>query len=307
MKSSHCKRLESMLTSGVEFDCSLKKFTSMNIGGPAAAITVLHSAGELRPLLLFMKEEGIPWRVIGKGTNIIVKDEGFDGVIIILGKGFKKIVCDDTLGGGDKRVKAGGGHSLSKLSSLCADRGLSGLEFSCGIPGTIGGAVIMNAGAWGGDIARVADAVTVVTASGKEVVTREKLDFGYRSWPGFLKYQGKGVVTEVEMILSSDAPTNIQQRCRELMNKRRQQQPISLPNAGSIFKNPPGDSAGRLIDLSGLKGTQIGGATVSRQHGNFIVNTGNATARDLIDLMDLIQEKIKRDHNVELKPEVHFI
>lgn len=307
MKSSQKKGLESIVSSKVEFDCSLKQYTSFSIGGPAAALIELESTLELQPLLAFIDGEKIVWRVIGRGTNIVVRDEGFPGVVIILGKGFKKVSGSDTLGNGKRRVAVGAGHNLSKLSVICAERGLSGLEFSCGIPGTVGGGVIMNAGAWGGDMSRVVSEVTVVTAAGKDVVTGERLNFSYRSWPGFKKYMGRGIVTEVALILDSAEPSEVQNRCKEFLAKRRKQQPVTLPNAGSIFKNPPGDSAGRLIDLSGLKGTKIGGAAISEQHGNFIVNTGGATAGEVMELINLMKEKIKSDHNVELNPEVHFI
>lgn len=301
------ERLVNTISSRVLFDCSLKKYTSFDIGGPAASLVILDKREELQTLLEFLKMEKIRWRVIGRGTNILVRDEGYPGVIIVLGKGFKKIARNDILEGGKTLLTVGAGHGLSALSSICSDSGLSGLEFSCGIPGTVGGAVIMNAGAWGGDMAQVVDTVTVETSDGIYKLTRDELDFSYRSWPGFRLYQGMGIVTETSLRLVEAEPENIKKQCRKLLEKRKESQPSLFPNAGSVFKNPAQESAGRLIEISGLKGAAVGGAMVSEKHGNFIVNTGDATASDVFVLIRIIQEKVKEYHNIDLEPEVHFI
>lgn len=307
MNRAQRQRLAAMIGSEVKFDCSLKSYTSFHIGGPAAALVILDRKKDLRSLLNFVKEENLSWRVIGRGTNTLVRDEGFAGVVILLGKGFKKIRRDDTLGNEKTLLRVGAGYGLSRLSTRCAEEGLSGLEFSCGIPGTVGGAIIMNAGAWGKEISQVIGSVTVETGEGCCNLDPATEDFSYRIWRGFRRFQGIGVVTETTLQLSGAEPHEIKEQCRKLLEKRKQKQPTRYPNAGSIFKNPPRESAGRLIEISGLKGTVVGGAMVSEKHGNFIVNTGRATANDVLELIATIQEKVKKEHNVDLEPEVHII
>lgn len=300
------QRLVSLLSSPVRFDSSLSRYTSFAIGGPAEALVRVDKKSELAPLLQFLEQESIPWQVIGRGTNLLVKDQGVEGVTLLLGKEFEDLVSEERVK--DKvSVRVGGGYSLIGLSRKCAESGLSGLEFCSGIPGTVGGAVIMNAGAWGSEIASIIKRVYLVSASGQQILEREDLEFVYRKWVDFDNYQGKAVVSEVELTLEKDDTSNIKNKCRMLLEKRKAQQPTNYPSGGSFFKNPKGDSAGRLIDAAGLKGFRLGAAQVSELHGNFLVNTGGATAEEMLQLMRIVQLKVKEASGVELEPEVHII
>jgi UDP-N-acetylmuramate dehydrogenase len=297
--------LQTLTENPIQWDCLLSGYTSFRIGGPAAALVVADNCQELQGLLSFFKKNGLRWRVIGKGTNLLVSDAGFDGVIVVLGSGFKNISFQED--GTCVSMHAGGGCTLANLVSQCGERGFSGLEFTCGIPGTIGGAVVMNAGAWGKELADVLIAVTVMTSSGAKRFTRQQLHFSYRYWLDYDDNKQDRIVTEVEIQLSKANPDEIRQKCSTFLLKRRERQPKGQPNAGSFFKNPANDSAGRLIEQSGCKGMQVGGAMVSPIHANFFVNTGGATAADVVKLMDIVQKKVQTEKGILLEPEVHFL
>jgi UDP-N-acetylmuramate dehydrogenase len=302
------ERLESLLEQPVEWGRSLDHYTSLGIGGPADAVATVEKKNELGPVLRFLAEEKLRWRVLGRGTNVLARDEGFAGVILLLGTEYQTVGEPVEISeSGAALLQGGGGCSLGRLSRSCIAQGLSGLEFCCGIPGTLGGAVVMNAGAWGGDMASVVRRVTLATADGEKTLAGGELDFCYRRWRGFEQYQGQAVVTEVEFALQRGDREEIKKRCRTLQERRKAAQPVPYANAGSFFKNPPNDSAGRLIEACGLKGTSIGGAMVSEQHGNFLVNRGKATASDMLSLMKVVQNRVKNDNGIELEPEVHFI
>lgn len=305
MNALQRQRLAALVSQPVKWDCALDRYTSFAIGGPAEAVATVETRHELQSLLGYLEQERIAWRVIGRGTNLLVSDHGFAGVIVLLGRDFEHF-RQDSPGEGTVVITAGGACSLARLSLHCAGDGLSGLEFGCGIPGTVGGAVIMNAGAWGGDMAGVLRSVTVVTPDREETVLRQDTEFSYRSWPGFARYRGRGVVAQVELRLCHGDGAAIRMHCKTLQDRRKAAQPPGK-SAGSFFKNPPDDSAGRLIEVSGLKGTRVGGAMISEYHGNFLVNTGNATADDVLRLMKLVQEKVAKDCGIMLEPEVHFI
>jgi len=307
MNSSQQERLAALVSHPVKWNCPLEGYTSFSIGGPANAVVTVNRRDELSPLLDFFVNEEIGWRVIGRGTNLLVKDNGFSGVIVILGKEFRTIGTSPGQSHEHVRVKAGGGCSLGRLSLNCIDRGLTGLEFASGIPGTVGGAVIMNAGAWGDELSTRVENITLVGVDGEQAVARKDLEFGYRCWSNCSKFGDKSIVAEVDLLLRRDDPEKIRERCRVFQEKRRKNQPKEHPNAGSFFKNPVNDSAGRLIEASGLKGAKIGGAMVSEKHANFFVNHGDATAADVIALMHSVQRKVKRDCGIDLEPEVHFI
>jgi UDP-N-acetylmuramate dehydrogenase len=300
------KRLTELVVQPVKWQCNLSGFTSFAIGGPADAVVNVHQYTELQPVLKFLAGENIPWRIIGKGTNLLVRDEGFPGVVLRLG-GELAAVSEEVGEDGSIVVRGGGGSSFARLSRRCSELGLTGLEFGCGIPGTLGGAVIMNAGAWGKDLASILRGITLMTADGEINLGAEDLEFAYRCWKGFSAYQGRAVVATVELALQRGEAATILAYCKSLQDKRKAAQPSEHANAGSFFKNPPDDSAGRLIEVSGLKGLKVGGAMVSERHGNFLVNTGGATASDVLQLMKIIQEKVKKDCGVYLEPEVHFI
>jgi UDP-N-acetylmuramate dehydrogenase len=307
MNRAQQNRLSALASQPVKWQCRLDRYTSFSIGGPAEALLTVNRRQEMQPLLVFLTEENIPWRIIGRGTNLLVKDEGFAGVILVLGAEFKTVERQTERDADTVIVRAGAGYGLAQLALRFVEWGLSGLEFGCGIPGTLGGAVIMNAGAWGSEMSSVVEIVRLVTAEGEEQFVRRDLDFSYRCWDGFSAYLGRAVVTEVELVLKNGDPDEIRQSCNVLQNTRKKTQRCEYPNAGSFFKNPVNDSAGRLIDASGLKGTTIGGAMISEHHGNFLVNKGGATAADVLGLMEIVQAKVKIDSGIDLEPEVHFI
>jgi len=307
MKTGQKEKLTDRFGDNVKLDCSLDRYTSFVIGGPAAALVVVDDEKDLRDLLVFCDEQSLNWRVIGGGTNLLVNDSGYDGIIIHLGEGFKTATHSEADPGGRVLVEAGCGFGFSRLSDWCADRGISGLEFAAGIPGSLGGAVVMNAGAWGSEIAGLITAIRLVDRSGNRTVEAEKLDFDYRCLRTIVESAKKQVIVKAFFRLRHGSIEGIKERCRQLRKKRKESQPYSKPTCGSFFKNPPNHSAGRLIDACGLKGTQIGGAMISTKHANFFINNGNATAADMKQLMELVQNRVNRAFNILLEPEVHFL
>ncbi|MFH0785190.1 MAG: UDP-N-acetylmuramate dehydrogenase [Pseudomonadota bacterium] len=307
MNSEQQKRLTELVSQPVEWQCKLSSYTSFAIGGPAEALIKVKQIKELQPLLEFLAGEKIPWRTIGRGTNLLVRDEGFPGVILRLGGELAAVYEERVESGDSVSLRVGGGGSLSAFSRRCSERGLTGLEFACGIPGTIGGAVIMNAGAWGRDIGSVLCGVRLVTVDGEIALSVRDMDLAYRCWKNFAAYQGRAVVIEVELVLQRGERSAVLAYSNSLQEQRKATQPREHAHAGSFFKNPPGDSAGRLIDTSGMKGLRVGGAMISERHANFLVNTGGATASDVLKLMAIVQEKINNDWGIFLEPEVHFI
>lgn len=289
------------------FDCSLARYTSYAIGGPADALVVVHEKNKIAPLLDLLERESVSWRVIGKGTNLLVRDNGYRGVVIVLGKEISRI--DDVTAHGSAKVllRVGAGCSLTKLNHHCCRYGLGGIEFSYGIPGSLGGAVLMNAGAWGGELADVIDEVGVITKNGYEKVREDQLDFTYRRWSGFSSYVGRGLIVDVLLKLKNVDPQWLVEKTKKLLEQRKAIQPHNFPNGGSVFKNPQNDSAGRLIDECGLKGKSVGGAMVSEKHANFIINLNKATAADVISLMKIVQDEVKKRFDIELEPEIHVM
>ncbi len=300
--------LAALASSPVLWDCLLCDYTSFAIGGPATALIVVEELAELQRLLLFLGEHEIQWRIIGRGTNLLVSDAGFDGVILLLGKGFGAIVRGDAVRSEGVVIQAGAACSLARLGGWCVDQGISGLEFVAGIPGTIGGAVIMNAGAWGRELAEVIVSVTVVTSSGQVcTLSRSELQFGYRIWHDHEHAAEEWVLIGVELQGVVADQDQIRSLCQSYHQKRQIKQPKGVPNAGSFFKNPQGDAAGRLIEASGLKGLRVGGAMVSPVHANFLVNSGGATAANVLELMEKVRVKVQADSGIVLEPEVHFL
>lgn len=307
MKPEQQHKLNELIASSIAWQSRLDRYTSLGVGGPAEAVIKLDKRQELQPLLVFLAEENISWRLIGRGTNLLVSDAGFAGVIILLGAEFKSVRQQPAMNSDSVLLDCGAGSLISRLAADCVDWALTGLEFACGIPGTLGGAVVMNAGAWGGDMASVVQSVKLMSAEGEKIIYQDELDFSYRNWPGFSAYQKKAVVTDVVLEAKKGDSAAIRQYCTILHDRRKKNQCTPYRNAGSFFKNPPNDSAGRLIDACGLKGMTVGGAMISEQHGNFLVNKGEATAGDVLRLMELVQAKVKKDSGVILEPEVHFI
>ena len=298
--------LQDLVATKIRWDCPLAGYTSYNIGGPADGVIELCTLRELQTVLAWISENSLPWHVIGRGTNLLVSDDGFRGLIFILTGDFLTMA---RLGGsaGRIRIRSGAGVKLTRLVNQCVDWGGAGIEFAHGIPGSLGGAVMMNAGAWGGDIGQNLSEVEITTSEGARVLSEDQLKFGYRKFSGFEDFHMRGVITGATLVLEEADPENIRIRCRELARRRREKQAVKQPNCGSFFKNPESDSAGRLIEEAGLKGFSIGGAMVSREHANFLVNTGAATAMDVRNLMEHVQAEVHQKFRVLLETEVHFL
>lgn len=278
------------------FDVPMKDYTSFSIGGNADVMAFPINESDLIDVMRFAASKGFPVFALGRGTNLLIRDNGIRAVVINLSDGFKEIAWSEN----DTAV-VDSGVLLIELANLCKDRGLSGLEFAIGIPGTIGGAVFMNAGAYGKEMKDVVEMVEAVDMTGQ----RHSFDNTAMKF----QYRGCGlppnmIITKAHLKFKKDNPDEIKKRMREFKEKRRGTQAINLPNAGSIFKNPPGFSAGKLIEESGLKGVKFGGAQISEVHGNYIVNLGNATAMDVLALVAMARDKVFKAKGILLETEI---
>ncbi|WP_427846401.1 UDP-N-acetylmuramate dehydrogenase [Desulfitobacterium hafniense] len=281
----------------IEHRYPLQKLNTWRIGGLAETVCWPESEEELREIWFKCQEQGIPFRLFGRGSNVLFPDEGLSGVTVI-STGLAQSVWDS------EWVTVGAGYSLARLSQEAADRGLTGLEFARGIPGTVGGAVVMNAGAHGGSIQDILEEVKILAPEGEvQRLAKEDIQFGYRE----CSLRDQAIVLEGVFHLKPGDPDVIQATMSENLARRKAAQPLELPNAGSVFRNPPGGSAGRLIEEAGWKGKRLGGAQVSSKHANFIVNQGNATARDVLALIREIKKDVHHQFGVELKTEVRYI
>jgi UDP-N-acetylmuramate dehydrogenase len=284
----------------------LSKHTSFAIGGPADVLAFPADLDDLVLLLREVRQQGLKHVILGGGTNLLVRDGGVRGVVINLQHmGGIDIEREfHSVGGAFVVVKAQAGAPFPRLYFFAMEHGLAGLEFAAGIPGTVGGAVCMNAGTAAGEIGDVVESVTLISPEG-EVVTRgrEAMGFVYRS----ANIPEGHLVFEARFILRRENREIIKARVKKLMDVRKQRQPWGMPSAGSAFKNPQEESAGKLIEAAGLKGKMIGGAQVSEKHANFIVNIGKATATDVIRLMELVQQTVLEVHGVRLEPEIRII
>lgn len=306
LSSSQKAVLTGVVRGKIQWDAPLSAWTTYRIGGPADALVTLLDVEDLQEVLKFCRLEELRWKLLGRGSNILAADEGFGGIVIVLGEGFKYIGRDPERDQGSNWVKSGAGVGLARLSSWCADRGLSGFEFASGIPGTVGGGVVMNAGAWGRSMADVIRSIELVDQEKIEIISEKHLNFSYRTCRA-LAGRKNAVVTGVTMSFKTAAPEQIKETIRTLKEKRKERQPYGQPNCGSVFRNPEEISAGKLIDEAGLKGRRIGDAAVSEKHANFIVNCGQASAHDVLALIDEIKEKVMQTSGVELIPEVQFL
>lgn len=262
---------------------------------------MVHELRDLKRMVSYLATEQIPYLVLGRGSNLLVRDDGFKGVALILKEELAKV---EPNGKSDKVVVAGGGLALFELLDYCKAKGLGGLEFLAGIPGTAGGAVAMNAGAWGCEVGGLVQQVQLVTSKG-EVTTLgpSRLKFAYRS----LSIPKGAVIISVKFELNRESSEIVMEKVSNYLKRRHEKQPSGYPSGGSVFKNPPGDYAGRLIEKTGLKGKKIGGAMISPKHANFIVNTGGARAADILALMDLIRIRVKEQTGIELEPELRLV
>jgi UDP-N-acetylmuramate dehydrogenase len=281
-------------------------FTTIGTGGLAGLLITVATPEALVETLRLAESCACSWAGMGAGSNLLVADRGYPGVLIKLDDDFHYV---EGLSGGSEdegarvRITAGGGAYLSRLSAVAAEAGLSGLEAACGIPGSVGGGVAMNAGAYGWTLAEVVDEVEVASASGVRWIPANALEWGYRN----CRLPEGSVVTAVRLSLTRGDPDAILARHRSLLRKRRTTQPRAVRTFGSTFKNPPGERAGRLLEDAGLKGVRRGGAEVSNVHANFIVNLGDATTTDVLVLMTLMRQGVERNSGVSLEPEVRLL
>ena len=270
--------------------------TTFRIGGPAKIFVTPEDRRELAAVLALCRKEGCPWTILGNGRNLLVSDSGFAGVVIQIGKGFDQIAIEG------EQMAAGAGALLAQAARQACRAGLSGLEFATGIPGTIGGAVVMNAGAYGSEMKDILLSAQVLTEDGSQrEVSAGELELGYRT-SSILR--NGWIVLGVRLRLQKGDPETIGQRVRELTAARKAKQPLEYPSAGSTFKRPEGFFAGKLIQDAGLKGFQIGGAQISEKHSGFVINRGGATASDVMELCRQVSEKVKAQSGVELEMEV---
>lgn len=273
--------------------------TTFRIGGPADYFVLPENAEELQGVLKLCAKEQVPYFILGNGSNLLVGDKGFRGVVIQLYKNFDGIEILGTT------IKARAGAMLIRVAKEAAGAGLTGLEFASGIPGTIGGAMVMNAGAYGGEMKDVVTSVLVLTKEGEiRTLTKEEMNFRYRG--SVIEDEGY-IVLETVMELQKGDPLVIKSRMEELLLQRRTKQPVEYPSAGSTFKRPEGYFAGKLIMDAGLRGYQVGGAKVSEKHCGFVINAGGATAADVMQLMKDVSEKVAEKFGVGLEPEVKRI
>ncbi|KLA25170.1 UDP-N-acetylmuramate dehydrogenase [Bacillus cereus] len=279
---------------------ALARYTTMKIGGPADILIVPKHVASIEKTLQLVKKYKTKWTVIGRGSNLLVSDLGIEGVVIRLGEGLDHLEVEK------HRVRVGGGYPLIKLSTLLSRQGLSGLEFASGIPGSVGGAVYMNAGAHKSDISNILSKALILFENGTiDWLTHEEMEFSYRT--SVLQTKRPGIVLEAEFQLQVGECEGIVSVMQKNKDYRRETQPWNHPCAGSIFRNPIPYFAGDLIEKAGLRGYQIGGAQISEMHGNFIINTGGASAQDVLSLIALIKQTIKDKFGVEMHTEVEII
>lgn len=283
----------------VLFDEPMNRHTTFRIGGPADIFTMPDSGEEVKEILKLCREEELPFFVLGNGSNLLVSDRGYRGVIIQMDRNMQNIQVEGN------EIRAGAGALLSSIAAAARNASLTGFEFAAGIPGTLGGACVMNAGAYGGEMKDVLKEVTVITSEGELLtIPAARLEMGYRT--SLVKKAGY-LVLEAVITLAQGDQEAIRARMKELSDQRTTKQPLELPSAGSTFKRPEGYFAGKLIMDSGLRGFQIGGAQVSEKHCGFVVNTGDATAKDVRELMNHVIQVVHEKYGVTLEPEVRFL
>lgn len=282
----------------IEIDEPMKNHTSFKVGGPVDILVTPENFKQVVDVIGFCKEEEIPYYIIGNGSNLLVKDGGIRGIVIKLCK------LDVVRVEGD-RIIAESGATLKEVSETAMENCLTGFEFACGIPGSIGGAVAMNAGAYNGEIVNVIESAKIIDKDGNiKELDKEALELGYRM-SSILKYGY--TVLEVTLKLDKGDCSKIKDRIDDLNRRRTEKQPLEYASAGSTFKRPEGYFAAKLIEDSGLKGQSVGDAEVSKKHSGFIINKGNATAKDILDLISIVQEKVKEKFDVELLTEVRIL
>lgn len=293
------QRLKQLQVGNVQKGEILSNHTTMRIGGPAELFIQPNSMEHLQTTVAVLKEENIPWRVIGRGSNLLIPDAGLKGAVIKLGQGLEHLEING------EEIKVGGGYPLVKLSAVISKKGLSGLEFAGGIPASVGGAVYMNAGAHGSDMSKILKKAHILFEDGTfRWLSKEDMEFSYRT---SVLQRKKGICVEAVFQLKRGNTEEIVNRMKYYKEYRKDTQPWDYPCAGSIFRNPLPKYAGQLIEELGLKGKQIGGAQISPKHANFIVNTGKATAHDVEALIRYVQDEIYQHYQIKIETEIERI
>jgi UDP-N-acetylmuramate dehydrogenase len=292
------REIKKTMRGRILFDVPMRQYTSLQIGGPADALAFPRDLSDLESLMRMVRDRAIPYLLLGKGTNLLVRDRGIRGLLVSLAQGFRSISV-----AGD-RIRAEAGTLLSEMIGFATEQGLSGLAPLYGIPGTVGGGLAMNAGAWGSEVKERVESITVMNGSGRTgEIARNDLAFDYRN----LRLSEGAIIVNGTFLMERQQKDKIRKEIAFYQKKRRETQPLQFPSAGSIFKNPLGASTGKIIEELGLKGKRIGGAEVSTIHGNFIINTGNATANHVLELIHLIQNRAFQEKGILLEPEVRIL
>jgi len=274
----------------------LKKYTTFKVGGPCKALVLINTKDLLLKVVNLLKENKEPFFVIGNGSNLLISDEGYEGYVLKLEGDFLEIKSRENT------ITAGAGAILSKVCTFAKDKELSGLEFAYGIPGTVGGAIVMNAGAYDGEMSFVVESVEMLKNDGSiKTYSNAEMGFSYRN--SILKHEELIVLSVTYKLLKKDKE-EILNKMNDFMERRRSKQPLNFPSAGSTFKRPKDNFAGKLIMEAGLKGKRVGGACVSEKHAGFIVNDEGGSAKDISDLMCLVVKEVKEKYDIELEPEV---
>jgi UDP-N-acetylmuramate dehydrogenase len=280
----------------VKLDEKLKHHTSLRVGGEARYFVRPETVEDVKESLIFAEEEGLPWVAMGNGTNILFPDEGYAGVVLQIGREMREKRLDEAAG----TLMVQAGESLVRLIRFLHFYDVQDFDFLTGIPGAVGGALAMNAGIPAGTISNLVEQVHALNEGGEQVILeRAECDFGYRR---SIFQQGRLIILAAEFQLGGEREWDLEE-----LNKRRRRQPLGRPSPGCVFKNPPGDHAGRLIELAGLKGRKIGGAAISLLHANFIVNEGGASAADIKRLIDLVRERVYKEFRVDLEMELKIV
>jgi UDP-N-acetylmuramate dehydrogenase len=298
MHRDYRKWASGLIKGKVLFDAPMRQFTSIQVGGPADSLLFPKDVDELKKVVRFARRKKIPFLILGRGTNLVVRDKGVRGWVISLAQGMKKIQMDGGV------VEAEAGLSLQRLVQFSIQKGFTGLEPFFGIPGTVGGGLAMNAGAWGAELKDVLLSVTLMKEDGEIAErSRSRLRFSYRG----LTISPSWIILKGRFELKKGKKEEILERVRSYSEMRKRRQPLDYPSAGSIFKNPKEGPAGKWIEEAGLKGFRIGRAMVSERHANFIINLGEATAEEVIRLMEFVEKKIYEERGISLEREVKVV
>ena len=300
MQQDAFKELHKYLKGKMLFHVPLSRYTSLRVGGTADIMIYPSNVMELQKVVHFSQTQSIPYLIIGRGTNLLIKDGGLRGIVIKLSRGLKKIRVAEVFRN-HTSVLVEAGVSLRRLLEFSISKGLSGLEFLSGIPGSMGGAIAMNAGAQGKQMGDVTQSLTLITPQAEVIEKkREQLKFEYRH----LHLPAGSIIVKAVIRMKQGNKKEILSEIEKIKKWRRKTQPLNLPSAGSVFKNPPGKSAGQLVEQVNLKGFQVGKAKIAEKHANFILNLGGATAKDIISLMEIMQNRVYQETGIQLVPEI---